>query len=284
MLSFSEILLRYRHLFNTDYTADPACLSAWLFDEASGTTITDASVNALVGSFKADGEPLWSVDAPAEYAAGSVYFDGNDDYIDINAHAPLDTLPSGSFTICLWTYNYTCVNRLVDKRNGGGGWYMGYVFGNAIDFYCDRSSTASRSITIAATLPYEWQHITAVHVAGQITKIYIDGVLIDNNPSYNTAGSGNAIDDSSRIFAIGNQSHATFTRGNITEVGIFSRALNSIEINEIIEYGLKPAAPALNIPTIKNKASGYNCFMANYITSCLNELAPARTPDGTIFT
>ena len=67
----SELVAKYKHIFNTDYTADATCKGAWLFTEGSGTSVADASGEGNTGTFVADGRPAWSSTVPTYGEGGS---------------------------------------------------------------------------------------------------------------------------------------------------------------------------------------------------------------------
>lgn len=219
------------------YAIDPkTCVGAWLFDEGSGKTATDSSVNKNEGTLM--NNPSW-VDGKFGKALS---FDGKDDYVAL----PAITMNSWEgLTIVAWVWLNVLPNELPTSYDE--------IFGtkqDLVDMYEDRGNNEFRvkvTTTAGAERPgiptaqlkkNQWLHIAGVFdgAAGQM-KIYMNGQLMD---THNLSGFVNGTQNSA-IGAQGNPGgqFSDFHNGLIDEVALFSVALTEEDLQTIIDKGLK---------------------------------------------
>lgn len=241
-LIFALLLLVPCAAWGTDYTADSACQGAWLFTEGSGTTVADSSPNSNTGNFKGAEEPTWDGSDKPSVAAYSVSFDGTDDYINCGADA---SLYSSTFTMVAWvkTPGTTTEQVVCGKlesvygdpvfRMEVGEWEannrtVGLVYRNGATWSGASTSSEVPSNTwthIAVTL--SGAHVVTAYINGESVSIDQPAVDIPANDGGNFVLGYNLID-----------SNYPFS-GRIAEVAFFNRVLSSVEINDIMDNGLR---------------------------------------------
>jgi len=246
LLLFS--LLLAGKVWATDYTQDANAVGCYLMTEGTGTTVDDASANSNTLNFKGTGEPSWQSTTPNPPAAYEPYyleFDDVNDYAQVTDHASLDVT---NVSIATWFYRTN--NRKYSHIISRWSAYMITIdddapVGNNSTNQIKGSvwiSTVGKSTYTAdnAFSDSTWVH-TAMTYNGTIMRLYVNGVDVANSGS---SFSGN-IDASNTVVRFGlYQGGGTDYQfgGDIGESGVFGRTLSSTEINEIMDYGLKPSA------------------------------------------
>ena len=242
-LIISSLLLVFP-CWATDYTQDGNCVTAWLFDEGAGETLDNAQGDANYdGTFLGAGEPVWSVDVPDAYAAGSADFDGNNDEIDCGTTALGVT---DSITIVIWAKveGSQSDGRIITKHLGdvpNYGWVVRQDETNHVRFSVVTDDDAWSDLDTANnTLPDNtWVHIAITYDTANV-KAFLGGV--ESTDTEGPAGRTGDLQDLSQPLFIGFTGRGSgYHEGPITESAIFSRALNSTELNDIIDNGLEGA-------------------------------------------
>jgi hypothetical protein len=230
----AELVSKYRHSFNTDFTADVNCAGAWLFTEGSGTQVDDASANSNVGDFKGAGEPAWAnmsgTGAPT-YASKMVDFDGSNDFISI------PSITEGTaFSVTSWIFPNS-VSSYCDFFSHASLWgNPGWIFQLRVTsgllvyrvYYYDYNSG------VAVTLS-QWNHVAFSISSTDQLIFYLDGVAT------NAVTAGKV--PSTNVIYLGKSENSDWSywlNGNMSESSLFTDVLTSTEINEIMDYGLKP--------------------------------------------
>lgn len=163
-------------------------------------------------------------------------FDGVGDYIDCGSSKSLN--PTGSFTISMWinANNFASEHGLISNYNNGGGIDLITSADNTIPpldkiRWMDQGGFLfSTSITSS-----KWIHLVAVFDANEKDKaIYLDGKLFATGTS-----TLSTIKSSDINMFIGSHQAAIVNYwswdGKIDDVGMWNRALNSVEINSLYE-------------------------------------------------
>ena len=160
----------------------------------------------------------------------SIYFDGTDDYIDMDNN--LDLNPSG-FTVSAWVKrdaaNFGKVS-IVSKRDAAfiQGYDLRLLNNNRIEIIWKNDS--NQSLISNSVIPYdEWHHVSAIYNGTEIS-IYIDGVL-DKAEGKTPPVSSN---ESFHIGAAGQNTPTQYFRGNIDEVRIWNVALSENQLRFIM--------------------------------------------------
>jgi len=205
----------------------------WLFDEGSGDTAKDSSVNKNNGTLKSG--PKW-VDGKFGKA---LEFDGKDDYVEVPDN---DTLNVTAITLAAWVKSEA--NQLVDGNV--------IVYKNPSYILQYWSATINPGVFVGGQwcgsgwLPQaviwdnDWHHV-ALTYDGSIQKFYVDGVFMGDN-----AACKGEIDITTNSLTIGTGNTGFYT-GSIDEVAVFDVALEEDDFEIIITEGLKAIAAVFPI-------------------------------------
>jgi hypothetical protein len=167
-------------------------------------------------------------------AERSIYFDGSDDYIDMENRLNLNPL---EFTISAWIKRDTgAVNgSIISKRDALFTQGYDLKINNAGKLQMVWKKRADQSLTSITTIPEnEWHHVAAIY-NGITLSLYIDGVL---DRSANLSGPLNT-SESFYIGAGGNQTPNSFFRGNIDEVRLWNGALSVDQLRFIMNQEIE---------------------------------------------
>lgn len=113
-----------------------------------------------------------------KYGAGSMFFDGTDDYI-VAPYSPLFNFGTGPFTIECWV-NFTTLsgNRIIfdtyTAASAGGGYQLYWrSTGTSITFYANGVVVAQSSFTAHVT--NVWYHVAVTRDTSNVVRIFVDG-------------------------------------------------------------------------------------------------------------
>lgn len=157
------------------------------------------------------------------------YFDGIDDYINVQNSASLNF--TGDGTISLWVKNnQDGPGALIWKRiySGSIGWTIYYGFSDTVITNTNGNARYVRNETILG----KWQNIVLTSNQG-VMKLYIDGVLTDSK--INTSG---GFESANTPLLIGTDENNNFYKGIIDDIKIFDCALTEAEITSLYDLPL----------------------------------------------
>jgi hypothetical protein len=160
----------------------------------------------------------------------SIYFDGIDDYIDMDNNLSLN--PAG-FTVSAWVKRDATNSgtvSIVSKRDGAftKGYDLRILNNNNIEIIWKNGS--NQSLISNSALPYdEWHHVSAIYNGSEVS-IYIDGVL-DNVEDKTSPVTTN---ESFQIGAAGKNTPVQYFKGNLDEVRIWDVALSENQLRFIM--------------------------------------------------
>ena len=106
---------------------------------------------------------------------GSVFFDGNGDYLEVPPTNNSDWAFDGAFTIEHWTYwNVVADGQLLSPGTGAiaNAWYWQY-YSNQLQI--GRQAVASDLTANFTPSPNKWYHIAISRDSSNLTKIFVDG-------------------------------------------------------------------------------------------------------------
>ena len=162
--------------FGAGEDSDPNFANVSLLMNGDGSSIEDAS---STNTITLQGQTQIST-TTKKYGAGSIAFDGNGDYIEVDGDEALGT---GAFTIEMWVYatnvspsgNYPLISS-----QGNPGFQLD-IGGSAKIRFKDSNSVDIRS-SGGAISTNTWTHIAVVRegTGTDQTHLYIDGSLIDS--------------------------------------------------------------------------------------------------------
>ncbi len=189
----------------------------WRFDEATGTTALDQSVNGYNGTL---------VNGPVRSsgrAGGAVTFDGVNDYIQVGAQPGLTV--SAELTASAWIYLTGTGGSII---NNEGQYALGVISGNLCWGVANEDPGWHWIGTGWAVPANQWVHVAIVYGNGGM-RAYANGALIQ---TYSNA-SGPIVDALPVLndFRIGGrQSGGHYFAGSIDEVRVYNRALTATEV------------------------------------------------------
>jgi len=199
------------------------CRSAeWAIDGFSGTTAPDDSGNNNPGTL-ANG-PLWS--------GGQIRLDGINDKVDCGAGAQLNQ--TSSLTLCAWIcpdhYGLIGDARIVDKGDSPAGFAFYLKNDGRLAYMAGSAEVVSDADAVRLN---EWQHVAVSYSdASDTVTFYVDGQPAGTVTSYQT----NPTDSLKSSLILGNNTALTCGfKGMLTDVRIYSRALEASEIKAIYE-------------------------------------------------
>lgn len=196
----------------------------WPFDEASGTTASDASGGNHPGTLV--GGPVWT----AGRFGNALSFDGVDDYVNIPDPNIIEGL--SQFSVSVWAASGVTLSDnsrgIVAQARGGGGDSMLLQLRSTdnIAFEVNTGGTVKTDAN-ADIADTGWHHYVGVYT-GSSVLLYVDGVLQTNQP----AQSG-AVIASTNPLTIGAYDSGRHWAGMIDEVRIYSREILETEVQDL---------------------------------------------------
>ena len=215
------------------YTAPlpPGLVAAYNFEEASGSTVVDASGKGNTGT----------ISGASRITQGrfgkALSFDGVDDWVTVNDAASLD-LTTG-MTLEAWVYptvDMTQFATVILKEQPDGALYELHANGD--------QSQPLTSVTVGGRyrvlsggpwlLANQWTHLAATY-DGTIQRFYVNGTQVAQRPL-----SGPIQVSSSPLRMGGNSFWGEFFQGRIDEVRVYNRALNATDIQTDMNRSVPP--------------------------------------------
>ena len=211
-------------------------VGAYNFEEASGTTVVDASGKGNIGTISG------ATRTTQGRFGKALSFDGVNDWVTINDAASLD-LTTG-MTLEAWVYptvNMTQWATVVLKEQPGGGLYELYANGD--------QSQPLTSVTVGGKyrvlsggpwlLANQWTHLAATY-DGTTQRLYVNGTQVAQRPQ-----TGPTQVSSSPLRLGGNSVWGEFFKGRIDEVRVYNRALSAAAINADLNTAIATSAPSV---------------------------------------
>lgn len=212
---------------------DQTLVGYWKFDETSGTTAHDASVNGLNGTVNG---ATWTTGK----VNGALQFNGTSSYVDMGNPSQLQSTGSITWSAWVWaTASPADDGQIIAKSDGAGGWefktspdtgpqtFAVAVYGSS-GAYAGRYSTTVRALNT-------WYHVAGVYnAASQTLNIYVNGVL-NNGTLMGTVPSSRNI--TSANVNVGRRSGGYYFNGLVDDVRIYNRALTQPEIQALMNPG-----------------------------------------------
>lgn len=216
-----------------DWTQDADCVNSYLMDESSGNLADSSGSTNLTAS----GTPTYS--QTGKFGT-SIYFNSsNPDYFS----SSYDVL-GNIFTMVGWIKpdNVTTEHMVLwvgDKDTTNNMQFIdvaGSIAGDPV-----RAASFSSDGFVASTktgASTDWNHVAGVWASASSRIVYLNGVPGTEETSTRYPQD----EDTISIGATRDSTPAEYTNGDIDEVALFSSALDSTDINDIMDNGLKQDA------------------------------------------
>jgi hypothetical protein len=195
----------------------------------------------------------------------AMYFDGVDDYINIDFPNELIGITTQDFTISFWMNAKTFSGQSTYKRiiditetisPANNFQFSGTRFNNQLQFYGHKDGTIYRKAMNPETTPLnEW-----IYVVGLWKSNINDISLYVNTIEQTDSGYGTPTAVSSNVFNIGRRAdgeRTTYFNGSIADVRIYNRALSQEEITLLYNSYNPKIVMKTSLPKIKLYGGDY---------------------------
>lgn len=213
----------------------------------SGTAWTDMSGNSNTGTLT--NGPTYS-----SANAGSLVFDGINNYVATPTSGSILAFPDTTFTISVWiktsmTGYSTTPGILIASKDytfSGAGWgfglgYPGYNGSTVYGFFASVKATGGYFVNYTSSTTAvndgKWHNLVAVITtsttiqANNINILYLDGNLI----SVNTFSNGSLYLAPTLAVDICRRSTGNYFAGNLSQISIYNSALSATEVRQNFE-------------------------------------------------
>ena len=211
-------------------------VAAYAFDEASGTTVSDASGNGNTGTIS---NAAWNANGRF---GSALDFNGSNSYVTVPDSSSLDltngmTLEAWVKPAQLGTTNWRTV---VLKQNSANSYFTYALYAN------NNTSTPSGHVYVggdvdtrgASQLPLNaWTHLAATY-DGSTLRIYVNGTLASSK-----AIAGSMLAGTGVLRIGGNSIWSEWFSGLIDEVRVYNRALSGSELQTDMNTAVAGGAP-----------------------------------------
>lgn len=191
----------------------------WLFDDGSGTTVSDSSGNGHTGTTHGSG--IWT--SPG-IAGGAIWLDGSKSYVSTSLPAPT----GGQVTYAGWADRADTAGNygLLGSSNGSGNGPLVQIPSgtNNVKFW-RHTSGVSTTFSGAAPPPGRWFAWAVVDdTVAQTTTLYVNGVAVATNRNTATPATAGTVEVG------GYAGTSSLFKGMIDEVGVWNRSLSASEV------------------------------------------------------
>ncbi len=216
---------------NVSASLTDGLVSHYTFDEGSGTTAGD-SAGSNAGTLT--NGPTW---ATGKVGSGALQFDGTDDFVKLTSRI---TSP-GTFSMSLWFYPKTV--------SYAGGVLIGGLNANSqitagpIVTVRDNGAAATDVAILKPLFANKWQHLAVTRGASNAILIYLNGENVTTGtPTFSITKYWDYI---------GSRSDGLYPfSGSLDDIRIYSRVLDSNEIEELNDMGAVVASGDTEAPSI----------------------------------
>ena len=248
---------------------DENLVGYWSFDDGSGTVARDSSGNGNDGTLHNMEDADW-VDG---VSGKCLSFDGDDDYVDLNAADVLSGATEGSISAWVYANNWDANRMTVFSTETGAAWAsLRFVLfthsDSSLTFsVADGTNSTQDTCNTGTGLPSEtWLHVVGTF-DGSNVKIYINGEEKASISSSITPGTFTPT-----FTGIGWHYDVRYWNGLIDEVRIYNKALTAQEVKALYRApGERRAYTTCDVPivydSIRYEPLSFEVGSASYGTS-----------------
>jgi putative membrane-bound dehydrogenase-like protein len=160
----------------------------------------------------------------------AVYFDGEDDRLELAHRDELSFPATADFSLAAWVYHdgqQGGWRGIVTKSRDAGNWYGLWAHNGSWN-----AGSQGPNIGGGTAQPV-WQHVSIIQSRGK-RSVFVDGYLIGTDEASNGAGAG-------ELWLGGAASTNEFFRGGLNDMRIYNRALSAAEVSYLAEQVIAPA-------------------------------------------
>lgn len=249
----------------TNWCGDAQIGGCWTYEEGSGNP-QDISSNNNDGVIS--GTVTWSTLAsPAAYSSSYLVFDGSDDYVGVGTMGNFggDIKTQDALSCTSWFLSSDTTNKMsiFGQVNITGGnivnfglntnKYENFDAHNLFGHIRDTDSQARRaSVNLASgVVDGNWHHYVMTVVPSTFTFVfYLDGVAQTTDLDAGTTPDNMANFDAQLTHGARNVRNTSYDfdfTGNLDEVAVFSKILDSTDVNDIMDNGLYQSTISITI-------------------------------------
>ncbi len=224
-------------------SADADVVGAWLFQEGSGSSISDSSGNGLTGTVR--GNPQWQAPDAGKFGSALRFAEG--DCIDFGPPTPPAFLVEQDISFMVWCKPHQVVTHwqvlFSMQRGSSGGETYAMTYGSNDDQLRAIINTTGGNAEPTDPQPFvwnEWIHAAATYDGDRIV-LYRNGEPVAENAA-NVSGALNHGDGTGRFAINGNYNSlngglSEYAVCTLDEVVIFDETLSQEQIRKIMALG-----------------------------------------------
>jgi chitodextrinase len=199
--------------------APPGLVSAYSFDQGTGTSLTDSSGNGNHGTISG---ATWTTQGQF---GSALSFEGIDDLVTVNDDPSLDLTTGMTLEAWVFPTGLSQPRPVVVKERSGKAAYALYANSDTNTPSGEVSTPGNRDVRGNATLPLNtWTHL-GVTYDGAMLRLYINATHVASR-----SVSGSIVTSTGVLRIAGNSVRGEYFQGRVDEVRIYNRALTAGEL------------------------------------------------------
>jgi fibronectin type 3 domain-containing protein len=249
----------------------PGLVAGYGFDEKTGTTAGDASVNANNGTISG------ATRTPIGRFGSTLTFDGLNDWVTVPDAASLD--PTSGLTLSAWLKPSALTGWRTAVMKETTGNHVWALYGNR------NTNVPTAEINIGGIqvvngtgqLPVNaWSHL-AVTYDGSALRLYVNGSLVATQPDSGAVATSNGV-----LHIGGNSIWGEWFSGQIDEVRVYNRALSAGEIQGDMVVGVARDTRVPQVAATSPASGATGVSVAARVTATFDEaMSPASLTTST---
>lgn len=208
--------------------ADTGLVANYHFSEGSGITTADSSGNGNIGTLV--NSPTWT---SGVIGNASSYNSASSQFVKILNSPSLNGIATSIVSVAAWVKTSSATDQVIFSTWGGTNGYQLWLNNGIPAIWSNGGGTLVASSSIADG---SWHYVVGVW-DGTNAYVYVDGVLKASGArTFSPSFADNQI--GTQCSGVGSTSCSVYFNGVIDEVRIYSRVLNSTEIQNAFNYNV----------------------------------------------